>query len=56
MVENPRAVVAVPDFVSQPPASKSLNVVKEISKEPKVQSSVYLLRSSNSLKFPSFLA
>ena len=37
VVENPRAVVAVPDFVSQPSASsKPLNVAKEIPKDPKV--------------------
>lgn len=36
VVENPRTVVALPDFVSQPSSSKSLNVAKEIPKEPKV--------------------
>ena len=52
MVENPRAVVAVPDFVSQPSASKSLNVAKEIPKEPKVRESFLFTycKSSNSLK------
>lgn len=43
MVENPRAVAAVPDFISQSSASKPLNVAKEIPKEPKVQSFVYYL-------------
>lgn len=49
MVENPRAVdVAIPDFVSQPSASKPINVGKEIPKEPKVQS-FFLFIYSNSL-------
>ena len=42
MVENPRAIVAVPDFVSQPSASKSLNVPKEVPKESKVQSFCFI--------------
>jgi len=38
VVENPRAAVAVPDFVSQPSASgKSLNVAKEIPIEPQAK-------------------
>jgi peptidyl-prolyl cis-trans isomerase SDCCAG10 len=43
VVENPRAVVAVPDFVSQPSASKSLNVAKEITIEPKVHNFLLFL-------------
>ncbi|KAF8815166.1 cyclophilin-like protein [Phlegmacium glaucopus] len=36
LVENPKTVVAVPDFVSQPSTSKSLSAPKEIPKESKV--------------------
>jgi len=39
LVENPRAIVAVPDFVSQSSASKSHNVAKEIPKESKHEKS-----------------
>jgi len=53
VVENPKAVVAVPDFVSQPSTSnKSLNVAKEIHKEPKVR--VFLSMILGFLKSPSF--
>ena len=49
MVENPRTVVALPNFVSQHSGSKS---IKETPKEPKVQCSVY--HPQNPHKHPSF--
>ena len=43
VVENPKTVAAAPDFISQPSASTntSLNVPKEIPKEPKVKNFAY---------------
>jgi hypothetical protein len=55
VVENPRAMVAVPDFVSQSSASKSHNVAKEIPKESKVQSFVLSIVILKILKHPFFL-